>query len=54
MITIMVNKKMVDFSQNIRIFHNGELTVDEKIKQNPETMEKTFLERKDYFYIFED
>ena len=43
MITIMVNRKMVDFNQKIRIFHNGELVIEEKMKVNKEVMEKTFF-----------
>lgn len=53
-ITVLLNKKMVNPSQPVTIIHNNKQTQQRPMQFRPEVAEKTMFERIDPYYIFED
>ena len=53
-ITIFVNQLMVDFNQDVVIYHNNVMTVCARPKINKDVIMETIEQRKDPCYIFED
>jgi hypothetical protein len=53
-VTITINHLFVDFSQEVKIWHNGTLTVCKKPERRLDFAIKTIESRLDPHYIFED
>lgn len=51
---IYVNRAMVNFTQDVEIYHNGVLTVKRRPLTTEQIVYKSINERGDPFYIFED
>lgn len=50
----MLNRNFVNFSQNIEVYHNGELTVRRKPEINKNIVSDSMYKFFDPWYIFED
>ena len=53
-VTIFINRLFVNFSQNVKIYHNNVLTVDKMPMRNLSIVQQTIDDRVDPFYIFEE
>jgi len=53
-ITIYLNRFVVNFNQDVQIWHNGSLTANKRPEKNKDIIVKTIETRLDPEYIFED
>jgi hypothetical protein len=53
-VTIYVNRRIVDFSRPVRVFHNNRQTVVRRPQSDITVIRKTIWERGDPYYVFED
>ena len=51
---IYLNRAMINFSQDVEIYHNGVLTVRRRPQTTEQIVYKSIGARGDPFYIFED
>ena len=53
-VTIYLNRFVVNFAQDVNIWHNGSLTVSRRPEKKKDVINKTIEDRLDPDYIFED